>query len=272
MPSQSENAASADSGRRVAVLIEYDGARFAGSQLQSNALTIQGVLEAAVLKATESPARVAFAGRTDAGVHARGQVASFVTQSALDVATLQRALNAWLPEDVTVSEVADVPPDFDPRRDARRRHYRYLIDNRDARPALDRARAWHVAGALDVAAMTEAARSVVGRHDFTAFASRLEDEGASTVRELYCFGVTRRGRQITLDVEANAFLPHQVRRMTGALVEVGRGKLSPAAYAALLDGPAASAGPSAPPHGLYLMRLDYEKPVFQMLDSEEGVC
>lgn len=272
MSLQTEDPASAGSGRRVAVLIEYDGSRFGGSQLQSNALTVQGVLEEAILKATESPARVAFAGRTDAGVHARGQVASFVTASALDAATLQRAINAWLPEDVTVREVTDVAPDFDPRRDARCRHYRYLIDNRNARPALDRGRAWHVARNLDIEAMAEAARGLTGRNDFAAFASRLKDEAASTVRELHCFSVTRRGGLIRLDVEANAFLPHQVRRMTGALVNVGRGKVSPQEYVALLDGPPASAGPAAPPHGLYLMHVEYEIPVFKALDSEEGVC
>ncbi len=267
MLSETENAASAVSGRRVAVLIEYDGARFAGSQLQSNAVTVQGVLEEAILKATQSPSRVAFAGRTDAGVHAWGHVASFVTSSVLDAGTLQRALNASLPEDVTVREVVDVPPEFDPRRDARRRHYRYLIDNRSARPALGRAHAWYIAGKLDVAAMSAAAGAISGRHDFAAFASRLDDESASTVREVYCFAVVRRGGSIVLDVEANAFLPHQVRRMTGALVGVGRGKLSAEDYVALLDGPPASAGPAAPPHGLYLMGVEYAEPVFKMLDS-----
>jgi tRNA pseudouridine38-40 synthase len=266
------DAASAPGGRRVALLVEYDGSAFAGSQLQASARTVQSVLEAAVLKATEAPSRVAFAGRTDAGVHALGQVASFVTQSRLDDARLQRALNAWLPEDVSVRAVTEVASDFDPRRDARGRHYRYRINNAETRPALDRGRAWHVPGVLDVEAMQEAACGVVGRHDFAAFASRLEDEGASTVRELYRFSVARRGPEIRLDAAANAFLPHQVRRMTGALVEVGRGKLSPGAYGGLLQGPPAGAGPSAPPHGLYLVRVEYEVRLFGVLDSEEGVC
>jgi tRNA pseudouridine38-40 synthase len=258
--------------RRVALLVEYDGSRFAGSQLQSNAVTVQGVLEDAVLKATETSTRVAFAGRTDAGVHARGQVASFETTSTLDGATLQRALNAWLPEDVVVRQVADAGVDFDPRRDARRRHYRYLIDNGRARPALDRARVWYVPGVLDVEAMSAASGAIIGRRDFAAFASRLEDEDASTVRDLHRFDVGCRGALIRLDVEANAFLPHQVRRMTGALIEVGKGKMTPEQFVSLLEGPPASAGPAAPAHGLYLMRVDYETPVFAALDSEEGVC
>ena len=264
MSLQSEGAASPKAERRIALLMEYDGSAFAGSQLQSNARTVQGVLEEAILQATEARSRVAFAGRTDAGVHARGQVASFLTSSGLDVGTLQRALNAWLPEDVTVREAAEVPLDFDPRRDARRRSYRYVIDNRSTRPALDRGRAWHVPGELDVEAMAEAARGLAGRHDFAAFASRLEDEWASTVRELYCFTVARRGSRIVLDVEANAFLPHQVRRMTGALIDVGRRQISPDEYVSLLDGLPSSAGPAAPPHGLYLLRVDYETPIFNL--------
>jgi tRNA pseudouridine38-40 synthase len=257
--------------RRVALLLEYDGARFAGSQLQSNAITVQGVLEDAIVKATEESSRAAFAGRTDAGVHAQGQVAAFSTGSRLDCETLRRALNAWLPDDVAVKAAADVGPDFDPRRDARRRRYRYVVDNGEARSALERGRAWHVAGHLDVEAMATAAAQLVGRHDFAAFASRLEDASASTVRELYSFEVARDGKSILVEVEANAFLPHQVRRMTGALVEVGRGKVTPKAYAALLQGPPASVGPAAPPHGLYLMAVEYETPLFR-LDSRNTVC
>ena len=257
--------------RRVALLLEYDGARFAGSQLQSNSTTVQSVLEDAIVKATEEASRVAFAGRTDAGVHARGQVAAFSTGCRLDCETLQRALNAWLPEDVVVRAAAEVAGGFDPRRDARRRRYRYVIDNGPVRPALERGRAWHVAGALDVESMADAARRVAGRRDFAAFASRLEGETASTVRELYCFDVRRDGTTIELDLEANAFLPHQVRRMTGALLEVGRGKMSVEAYEALLDGPATGAGPAASAHGLYLMSVEYEPPLFP-LDSRGAVC
>jgi len=268
MSEETLNAAAAERGRRVALLLEYDGTRFAGSQLQSNAVTVQGVLEDAVVKATEETSRIAFAGRTDAGVHARGQVAAFTTGSRLDRETLRRALNAWLPEDVAVREAVDVAADFDPRRDALRRHYRYVIDNAVVRPALERSRAWHVVGELDVEAMAAAAKRMVGKHDFAAFASRLEDAGASTVRELQSFEVSRDGSSILLDVTANAFLPHQVRRMVGALVEVGRGKLSVEGYAALLQGPPSSAGPAAPSHGLYLMRVSYGGALFEV----EGAC
>jgi tRNA pseudouridine38-40 synthase len=250
--------------------------------MQPDARTVQGVLEAAVEKTTEQAVRVAFAGRTDAGVHARGQVASFACQSGLDIETMQRALNAWLPEDVVVREVAEVDEAFDPRRHAQRRLYRYVIDNGGARPALDRQRAWYVAGELDDRAMQEAAQWTLGTHDFAAFASRLDNPELSTVRDLWRFEVRRSGSRLVLDVEGNAFLPHQVRRMTGALVEVGRGKLGVEEYRRLLDEPPASAGPVAPPQGLYLMRVDYPVNPFRAgcvettnaggLDSEPRLC
>jgi tRNA pseudouridine38-40 synthase len=250
--------------RRVALLLEYDGTAFAGSQLQANARTVQGVLEAAVEKTTGEPARVAFAGRTDAGVHAEGQVASFVTQSALDCPTLQRALNAWLPDEVVVRGAADVDSAFDPRRSAIRRCYRYEIDNRPVRPALGRARAWQVEQRLNDAAMARAATGVVGHRDFAAFASRLEDEGASTIRDLQRFEVARKGDAVTCVLEANAFLPHQVRRMVGALADVGKGKLEVERYVTLLEGLPGSAGPAAPAHGLYLERVVFVKDPFGM--------
>ena len=251
-------------GRRIALLLEYDGTRLAGSQFQVNARTVQGELEAAIGKTTGEAVRCAFAGRTDAGVHARGQVAAFSTASALSPDTIANALNHWLPEDIVVPAAAEVESAFDPRRQAVRRHYRFVIENRRSRPALDRRFVWHVAGHLDVAAMSEAAQLLAGEHDFAAFASALEDPGASTVRRLDCFDVKREGSQIMLTASGNAFLPHQVRRMTGALVSVGQGKLAPAAYRALLEGPPSSAGPAAPARGLTLMAVEYEREIFPL--------
>lgn len=249
--------------RRFALLLEYDGTRFAGSQLQPNARSVQGVLEEAIERVTIERSRVSMAGRTDAGVHAYGQVASFVSGTRLEPAVLKRALNACLPEDVVVRALRAVAESFDPRRQALRRHYRYLIDSRDERPALERQRMWSVPGPLDVQAMSVAARSIQGRHNFAAFAGALENPGASTLRDLQRFDVNSSGRTIVCDATANAFLPHQVRRMVGALVEVGRGRLSPEQYAALLSGPPGSAGPAAPAHGLYLLCVDYEPPLFE---------
>jgi len=249
--------------RRFVLLLEYDGGGYAGSQLQKNAPTVQLVLEDAIETATGEHSRAAFAGRTDAGVHARGQVASFLSKTRLDADTLCRALNAWLPEDVAVLAVAEAPVDFEVRRDALRRHYRYVIDNRPARPALERERAWHVATPLDVEAMAEAARRLVGRRDFAAFAGRLERSESSSVRELQRFDVRRRGPTVVCDLAVNAFLPHQARRMVGALVDVGTGKRSVAEYEALLAGAPGSAGPAAPARGLYLMGVEYPARLFE---------
>lgn len=270
----SEVAAEAETPRRrIALLLEYDGGRYAGSQLQKNALTVQAVLEQAIERATSAHSRTAFAGRTDAGTHARGQVASFLTDSRLDSLTLLRAINAWLPQDVAVRAAADVDKAFDVRRDAVKRHYRYLIRNTAVRPALERERAWHVATGLDVEAMADAASRLLGVHDFAAFAGPMEKAQASTIRHMFSLDVRREGDDIVIDATANAFLPHQVRRIAGALVEVGQGRLTAAEFAGLLDLPPASAGPVAPAHGLYLMRVDYETPMFgEGLASSPPVC
>jgi tRNA pseudouridine38-40 synthase len=257
---------------RIALLLEYDGGRFSGSQRQEQVVTVQSVLEEAITSVTGEEQRVAFAGRTDAGVHACGQVAAFDTQSRLASVVLLRALNARLPADVVVLAASEVATDFDPRRQAKRRHYRYLVRNNPVRSALDRGRAWHVSRPLDIETMREAARGLVGRHDFAAFASPLDDADASTVREVCSFDVNACGDRLSLDVSGNAFLPHQVRRMVGALVEAGKGKLTADDYGALLEGRPASAGPTAPAHGLYLMGVDYAETLFGVqVDSENQV-
>jgi tRNA pseudouridine38-40 synthase len=252
-----EGAPVAAAARRIAAVLEYDGSRYAGSQVQDNAPTIQGVLEGAITLTTGEQTRVAFAGRTDAGVHARGQVASWLTASRLPAAVIKRALNARLPADVVVRDARDVDLEFDPRRNALERHYRYLIDTREERSALAPLRAWHVPAPLAVDAMREAAAALVGVHDFAAFAGRLERPQASTVRDVRSFTLGYNAAYLQADITGNAFLPHQVRRMVGALVDVGRGRLTPAGYEALLGGPPASAGPTAPAHGLYLMAVRY---------------
>lgn len=258
--------------RRVALLLEYDGSRYAGSQLQANALTVQGVLEHAIEKSTGERVRAAFAGRTDAGVHARGQVASFRSSSRLSAGVIQRALNAWLPQDVVVRAAVEADPALDVRRHALRRRYRYLIDNQPTRAALGRNRAWHLPRRLDIHAMADAAERLIGERDFRAFAGIPERPEASTVRRLDCLKVSRRGTHVRIDVVGNSFLPHQVRRIAGSLIEAGYGRLSPGDCAALLLGPPASAGPVAPACGLYLMAVEYALPLFAGLESSEGAC
>lgn len=243
------------SRRRIALVLEYDGRPYGGSQVQKHTASIQGELEAALERLTGERLRIAFAGRTDAGVHASGQVAAFTTASSLPVETFVRGLNAWLPQEIAVRRAIEAPPDFDPRRHAASRTYRYTIYNAPIRSPLWRDRAWHVVEPLDDAAMQRAASSLLGRHDFAAFSRR---EGVSTVRCVRRCDVERRGPLVTVEMEANAFLRHQVRRTVGALVQVGTGRLSPAAFRGLLRGrQPCAAGPVAPARGLCLLRVDY---------------
>ena len=246
------------SRRRIALLLEYDGSRYGGSQIQKNAPTVQGSLEGAIKRLTGEMARVAFAGRTDAGVHARGQVASFLTWRPFGAMVFVDGLNYWLPDDIAVRRAREVALEFDVRRRARGRLYRYLVYNDRAPSPLLRQRAWHVKQPLDVAAMRQAAAYLVGRHDFAAFAAGLERPGASTVRTVHRFDVRRSGRLVSFEAEADAFLPHQVRRTVGALVEVGLGRQMPQWFEELLwAAKPATAGPAAPPQGLCLMRVTY---------------
>ncbi len=244
--------------RRIALLLEYDGSRYGGSQIQKNALTIQGSLEGAIGKLTGKASRVALAGRTDAGVHARGQVASFLTQRRFDDAVFVGGLNYWLPEDIAVRAARVVAINYDVRRRARSRLYRYLVCCGRARSPLWRQRSWHVKEPLDLAPMLAAAACLVGRHDFAAFAGRMENALATSVRTLRRLEVRRTGRLLVFEAEANAFLPHQVRRMVGALVEVGSGRQTPQEVERLLrEAKVATAGPAAPPQGLCLVRVTY---------------
>ena len=241
--------------RRIALLLEYDGSRYGGSQRQKNAPSVQAELESALEKLTEQPTRVALAGRTDAGVHARGQVAAFTTTSTHDVGVFERGTNAWLPQDIAVRRAAEVDEEFDPRRHATGRTYRYLIYNARARSPLWRGRAWHVAEPLDIEAMQQAAALLIGEHDFAAFTGR---EGRPTVRCMRRAQVEREGPLVTTELEANAFLRHQVRRIMGSLVQVGNGKLAVEAFGELVSkAEPASATETAPPQGLYLVRVTY---------------
>jgi tRNA pseudouridine38-40 synthase len=244
-------------GRRIAVLLEYDGTAYRGSQYQENGPSIQSRLEAAINNLTSETVRAAFAGRTDAGVHAMGQVAAFDTASGLTEREFQRGLNHFLPADIVVREVRAVSMAFDPRRDAIARVYRYRIDNRSSRPALDRDRAWHVPQALDVDGIRSAASRLVGEHNFAAFTP--PDE-ASTVRTLTrCDVEGASGADVTVEMEARAFLAHQVRRTVGPLVEVGLGRMSEDELVRILqDAVPSSAGPAAPAKGLYLLAVRYQ--------------
>jgi tRNA pseudouridine38-40 synthase len=246
--------------RNIALRIEYDGTDFVGSQWQNNGRSVQGELEGAWEQLTQDRRRVNMAGRTDAGVHARGQVANVRTETKLDLATLKRGLNAILAKDIGVLEVWEVDPDFHARHTAIRRDYRFLIDQGPVASPLLRRQAIHSPRPVDIVAMQLALDVLVGTHDFEAFAGG-QQEG-STVRTCYlasCQAIELWGQSLlTIDLAANAFLRHMVRNIVGTLLLVGEGKLNVAGFAAILAGrDRRKAGRTAPAHGLYLMSVSY---------------
>jgi tRNA pseudouridine38-40 synthase len=256
--------------RRLALLLEYEGTGFGGSQYQKNTRTIQDALERALSSLTGEPIRAALAGRTDAGVHAKGQVAAFSTGSRHGPDVFLRALNHHLPDQIAVRAAREVPPTFGPRRQAIGRWYRYTIHDGRQRPALLRCFVWHVADPLDEEAMAEATASLVGEHDFAAFSQPSLAGKRSTCRRMTRAEVRRRGCCLLLDMEANAFLPHQVRRIAGSLVEVGRGRLSPDGFRELLRrAEPGVASFAAPARGLCLMRVRYENGLFDDETDED---
>ncbi len=243
---------------RYALLLEYDGTEFAGSQTQPRGRTVQGELEEAARRLSGEPVRATFAGRTDAGVHAVGQVAALSLPRAHRPETVRDALNYYLPRDVAVRTACLARERFDPRREAVARVYCYrMVDGRPRAP-LQWRRGWQRRAPLDERAMAEAAaRWPREQTDWAAYASPVPD-GYPTVRTLRRCEVERRGaHRVDVKVEADGFLPHQVRRMVGALERVGAGRAKPGAPLELLGGGPGTAGPTAPPQGLELRRVKY---------------
>ena len=243
---------------RFKLTIEYDGTPFVGWQIQAGGTSVQGALTDAIAAFTGERATVQGAGRTDAGVHALGQVAHVDLTRDRDTDTVRDALNAHLrPHPIAVLAAEQVPDDFDARFSARQRHYLYRIVNRRADLALERTRAWRVPRPLDDAAMQAAAQRLVGRHDFTTFRAA-ECQAKSPVKTLDRLDVARQGDEVRVYAAARSFLHHQVRSMVGSLVLVGDGKWSgDDLMAALAARDRTRCGQVAPPEGLYLARVDY---------------
>jgi tRNA pseudouridine38-40 synthase len=248
----------------IKVVLEYDGTGFSGWQQQAARRTVEGELKAALAKLTGERITVYGAGRTDAGAHALGQVANFrLPDGSIPVRRLLAALNGTLPEDVAVLSAAVVPDAFHARYSATGRRYRYRYLDRPARPALERDRCWHLAQPLDVDAMAEAAKALVGRHDWTSFCSASEPPEAR-VREMRAATVRRAGEFVELELVAEGFLRGLVRGIAGALAEVGSGRREPRWLGELLaarDRRRASADlvKTAPARGLTLMEVTYPK-------------
>ncbi len=237
--------------------MEYDGTRYHGSQLQASAPTIQGETESALSRLTGERSRVAMASRTDAGVHARGQVASFRSRASFSAETWVHGMNHFLPKDISVRAAYRVDGRFDVRRQAISREYRYHVLNRSNRSALWRQFSDLVPQPLDVEAMNAACSVLVGEHDFAPFAS--ETYRRSTRRRTLRAEVSRRqDHLVTFDMEASSFLPHQVRNTVGGLVKVGLHKMSVETFREkAARGKAGSIGPTAPARGLCLMNVRY---------------
>lgn len=246
-----------ESDRHLMAVVEYDGTGYHGFQIQANAWTVQAALQEALASVTQEYIDIRFAGRTDTGVHAVGQVVDFHTSWKRSLDELQRAWNALLPLDIVVRMLEPAPPDFHSRYSAMSRVYRYSVWNHPIRSPLHERWFHHVVAHLDADHMAEAAQVLIGEHDFRTFGAPTQP-GGSTVRRVQRIDVWRVGDELFIEIEANAFLRRMVRRIAVALVDAGRGRLTAAELSATL----AATDPDrlqgvAPPSGLCLMRVDY---------------
>lgn len=244
--------------RNFKLLLSYDGTDFFGWQTQRGRRTVQETLETAILQLTGQRVHANASGRTDSGVHAVGQVVNFKAETKLSPAVLVKALNAYLPEDVVVRDAAEVALDFDACRHAVGKWYRYVLHDGRVRDLFLRRYAWHLPFArLDHAAMQEASRCLLGTHDFHSFETEWPNR-QSSVRTITHLAVHRNGDLVWVDVAADGFLYNMVRSIVGTLVNVGRGYWAVDQVADILRAEdRRQAGPTAPPHGLFLLRVDY---------------
>jgi tRNA pseudouridine38-40 synthase len=243
------------------LLIEYDGTQYHGFQWQVGLPTIQDELEQAIRRFCGQSSRVMAASRTDAGVHAKGQVVSFWAKSTLDTMTLVRALNYYLPGDIAVKAAYRASDDFNVRRDALSREYYYYILNSSTRSPFSRRFALFVPKMLDVEAMNEACQLIQGEHDFASFASSLDDS-KSTLRNVYEAEIERKGDFAVFRIVANSFLPHQIRSTIGLLIRLGLGKIGIEGFRDIMEARSLGlAGPLSPACGLCLEKVNYPEPL-----------
>jgi tRNA pseudouridine38-40 synthase len=243
------------------LLVEYDGTQYHGFQWQVGLPTIQSELEQAIRRFCGQSSRVIAASRTDAGVHAKGQVVSFWAKSTLDTMALVRALNYYLPGDIVVKAAYKADADFSVRRDALSREYHYYILNSNTRSPFSQRFALFAPKRLDIQAMNEACQLIIGEHDFASFASSLDDS-RSTLRNVYEAGVEKKGDFTVFRIVANSFLPHQVRSTVGLLIRLGLGKIGIDGFRDIMEAKSVGlAGPLSPACGLCLERVNYPKPL-----------
>jgi len=244
--------------RNLKLLIEYDGTNYFGWQLQPQKPTIQGTIEETWKQITGEQIHLIGSGRTDAGVHAIGQVAHFKTQSLLTLQAIQRALNSLLPSDIVIKEVVEVASDFHARKMAKRKVYEYRILNAPLPSVFHRGYAWHIPQPLDLEKIKRATQNLIGKHDFSSFRST-GSPTKTTIREVYrAEWRPKPNGLIRFEIEANGFLKQMVRAIVGTLVEVGRGKIAVEDFQKILDSKdRRQSGPTAPAHGLFLKEVKY---------------
>lgn len=240
----------------IKLTIEYDGTGYVGWQLQPNGISIQLVMEGALAKLLGESVRVHSSGRTDAGVHAKAMIACFKTHRALPQTAYVDGMNCLLPPDIAVISAEEVRADFDPRRHAKGKHYRYTILSSLRRSPITRLYAWYLREKLDLERMREGGAFFVGEHDFSAFRTS-GCASKTTVRRIDSIEISASGDLIHIDVCGSGFMRNMVRIMAGTLVEIGRGRMTPADIGRCLTEPGAASGPTAPPHGLCLMKVFY---------------
>lgn len=244
--------------KNVKIIIEYDGTDYHGWQCQADLPTVQKTIEDAIRKITRENVKITGSGRTDAGVHAIGQVANFFIETQMDTDTLRKALNSTLPRDISIIKAQEVPDGFHAQFSSRSKVYEYRIFNRPHPPALQRNRVWHIQEKLDTKKMREAAAYLEGTHDFSVFATA-DITVKTTVRTVKRVHVRKtREEIISVEIEADGFLKRMVRMITGTLVQTGRGKISPEGFGQILaEGQKTKDVFTAPPSGLFLKKVIY---------------
>ena len=242
--------------RNLKLTIQYDGTKYCGWQKQPNSSGIQGTIEYAIYEITKEKVNIIGSGRTDAGVHALGQVANFKTNSSIPAARIPNALNAKLPKDISIIDCQEVSDDFHSRYSATGKIYRYLIYNKPYRSPLYKDTSYHIRYELDIEKMRSEARSLLGTHDFKGFMS----SGSSvkdTVRTIHDISIENSGDLIVLEVEGNGFLYNMVRIIVGTLVDIGRGRIDKSMEEIIASQDRGEAGHTAPAHGLFLKKVHY---------------
>jgi tRNA pseudouridine38-40 synthase len=243
--------------KKYLLLIEYEGTAYHGWQVQINAITIQEVVEKCLSRILNTRTTVLSSGRTDAGVHSEGLPAHFVTASKMSMGEMQLALNSLLPHDISIREVREVPMAFNARGSAKSKLYRYTILNRDYPSALNFRRSWFVPHELDVTAMQNAAKYLLGEHDFTSFRAG-NCNAKSPVRTMKRVEILRQGDYVVFEFEGKGFLKHMVRNFVGTLIYVGKNKIPAEQVKTILETcDRKVAGPTAPSHGLCLIKVEY---------------